>query len=520
MTQSYTMNDEAGDLFCEADEKYDALKERLTSAEVTSATHSEVEKLLDTEGREVLRVLYQSHLAVRSEAYPEGIVTGDDGVTRTHQRDGTGRQLTSIFGPVEVVRTAYTQRGSDSRFPLDAALNLPDDKYSFEVHRRTAVGAAQNSFDNTVETLADTTGAHVPKRQVEELVVKAARDFEAFYEDTVLDVPPEETGDLLVLTFDMKGIVMHQVDLRPATRRAAERKVYKLDKRLTKGEKRDRKRMAMVSAVYTLQPWVRTPEDIVRALGPVRDATAQVGRPSPEYKRVWASVAKNSDAVIRQAFEEALSRDPERAKTWVTLVDGDPHQLKRVAAIGKEFGVEVMIVLDVIHMTEYLWKAAHAFHKDGTRKAQQWVSERLLRVLQGRASTVAGGMRRSATRRNLSGTKRKAVDRCANYMLKHKQFMRYDLFLALGLPIGTGVIEGACRHLVRDRMDITGARWRLERAEAILKLRALRSSGDFEQYWKFHEDKEAERNHHSRYTGGRAPEMRQPGNSPVLTVVR
>jgi len=516
------MKDEAGELFREADEKYDALKDRLMSAEVTSATHSEVEKLLETEGREVLRVLFQSHLSLRSEAEPEGGVAGEDDVARTHARDGTGRQLMSIFGPVEVVRTGYSQRGSDSRFPLDAELNLPDDKYSLEVRRRTAVGASQSSFDDTVGTLAETTGAHVPKRQAEELVVKAACDFEAFYEDTVLNVPPEETGDLLVVTFDMKGIVMHKEDLRPATRRAAERKVYKLDKRLTAGEKKDRKRMAMVSAVYTLEPWVRCPKDIVRTLGPFREATAQAGRPKPEHKRVWASVVKDSDAVIRQAFEEALSRDPGRTKTWVALVDGDPHQLQRVRAIGREFGVEVIIALDVIHMVEYLWKAAHVFHRAGTKDAEQWVSERLLRVLEGRASTVAAGMRRSATRRNLTGKKRKAVDKCAGYLLKHKQFLRYDLFLARGFPIGTGVIEGACRHLVRDRMDITGARWRLERAEAILKLRALRSSGDFEEYWEFHEEKEAQRNHHSRYAGGRAPALRHPRPRcrPNLRVVR
>lgn len=182
MNVSYTMNDDADELFREADEKYEALKEKLTSAQVTSATHSEVEKLLEAEGREMLRELFQSHLTLRSEAETEEVVVGQDDVARPHARDGTGRQLMSIFGPLEVVRTGYSQRGSDSGFPLDAELNLPDDKYSFEVRRRTAVGASQSSFDDTVGTLAETTGAHVPKRQVEELVVKAACDFEAFYE--------------------------------------------------------------------------------------------------------------------------------------------------------------------------------------------------------------------------------------------------------------------------------------------------------------------------------------------------
>ena len=108
-------------------------------------------------------------------------------------------------------------------------------------------------------------------------------------------------------------------------------------------------------------------------------------------------------------------------------------------------------------------------------------------------------MRRSTTLRELSNKQRDAVDTCADYLLKRQSYLRYDVFLAHGFPIATGVIEGACRHLVKDRMDLTGARWRLKRAEAVLKLRSLRSSGDFEAYWHFHKQQELQRNHLSRY---------------------
>ncbi len=108
-------------------------------------------------------------------------------------------------------------------------------------------------------------------------------------------------------------------------------------------------------------------------------------------------------------------------------------------------------------------------------------------------------MRRSATCRRLSATQRQAVDTCANYLLKRQKYLRYDEYLARGLPITTGVIDGACRHLIKDRMDLTGARWRLKSAEAVLKLRSLRSSGDFDAYWAFHKQQEFRRNHLSRY---------------------
>ena len=132
-----------------------------------------------------------------------------------------------------------------------------------------------------------------------------------------------------------------------------------------------------------------------------------------------------------------------------------------------------------------------------------WVQERLLRILRGEACLVAAGIRRSATRRKLTPDNRENVDQCADYLLNHASSLHYDECLAAGFPIATGVIEGACRHLVSDRMDLTGARWSLAGAEAVLRLRALRSSGDFDEYWRFHEQCEYERNHASRYADGK-----------------
>ncbi|MBW2700681.1 MAG: hypothetical protein JRF33_07650 [Deltaproteobacteria bacterium] len=157
-------------------------------------------------------------------------------------------------------------------------------------------------------------------------------------------------------------------------------------------------------------------------------------------------------------------------------------------------------MMDFIHVLEYLWQASYAFHEPGTTEAQQWVQQRGLRVLHGKSSDVAAGMRRSATLRALRGSKREAVDKCAGYLLKNRDYLQYDLYLDVGFPIGTGVIEGACRHLVKDRMDLTGARWRLAGAEAVLRLRALRASGDFQDYLRFHREQERQRNYTSRFT--------------------
>ena len=181
--------------------------------------------------------------------------------------------------------------------------------------------------------------------------------------------------------------------------------------------------------------------------------------------------------------------------------------------LAKHKGLDLTIIVDLIHVSEYLWDAGRAFHPEAGPELESWVQHHLLEILRGKAGLVAGGMRRSATRRRLLGATRKPVDACARYLLAYAPYLNYHRYLAQGLPIGTGVIEGACRHLVKDRMAVTGARWSLTGAEAVLRLRALRSSHDFDQYWTFHEAQEYQRNHQARYLGGIVP----PTLSPPLT---
>ncbi len=475
---------------------------RLGGEEAGAMTHSDLERELETEGRELLRLMFQEHLDLRSPGEAAGPVRDAQGTerspTRLHERT-----LGSIFGPVEVRRVGYQAEGSASLHPLDGELNLPPERYSHELRRRAAQEAAKGSFDEALQSVAEHSGTKVPKRQLEELVVRAAQDFDAFYYQR--SVPSEETkGSLLILSFDGKGVVMHKQDLREATRKAAEKKKHKLKRRLSKGEKRNSKRMATVATVYTIAPWVRTPEQVARGLAPIHEVEERK-RPRPQSKRVWASLKKEPEEVIVQAFEEAHQRDPGHEKAWFALVDGNPHQLRVLPRVAKRYGVKVTVVLDLIHVTEYLWKASTVFHGEGSREREEWVSQRLVEILRGHGSRVAGGIRRSATLRGLEVEKREAADDCCDYLVNHFSYLHYDQYLAMGAPIATGVIEGACRHLVKDRMELTGARWRLTDAEAVLRLRALRSSGDFDEYWRFHEAQEYERNHAVHYANHEVP---------------
>lgn len=501
--------------FSQAREKFEEITSFLESDDAMTLTHSELETRLEREGRELMRLLYQDHVDARGGGPAAEAVVCAEGVERTHVRMRE-RTLRTVFGPVEVARFAYGGRELESLFPLDAQLNLPPESYSFGLRRKVALVAAKVSFEDVVAEVAEATGVTVPKRQVEELARRAAVDFDAFYEQR-RPAANERTGPVLVLTTDGKGIVMRHEDLRPQTKRAAQKYTPKLRKRLSKGEKRNRKRMSQVVAVYTVGRFVRTPEEVVGELDSVGGDEAPARkrkRPKPEHKRVWASVEKDPNEVIDEMVAEGFRRDPQERKRWVVLIDGSEHQYDLVHDTLLSANVEATFVLDVIHVLEYLWKASHAFFGEASVEGERWVTERLLRVLQGEAVHVAAGIRRSATLRGLRGRKRELADTCADYLLTNAELMHYDEYLADGLPISTGVIEGACRHLVKDRMDITGARWSLEGAEAVLRLRALRASGDFEEYWRFHEAREHERNHASRYAANEAPAIKRPVAGP------
>lgn len=493
MSQAYTTIDEWEE-FSGAFTQFRDIVDHLRAEASQHLDHGAVEQYLDLEGRELLRRLLQGHLDHRAaqETVWESL-EGRDGIMRTHHRPGCETHLATLFGDVVVTRHAYSAPGTASLFPMDATLNLPPDKYSDGLRRRLAHDVALMSFDEAVERIAQTTGGHIPKRQSEEVTVKVAHDFEAFYA-TRQAQEAEVRDDLLVLTTDSKGIVVRHEDLREATRKAAERSRGTRKPRLSPGEKRQRKRMATVASVYTVAPYARSPAAVMS-----HEAEA-APRPKVANKRVWASVERDAAAVIDDLFREALRRDPAQQRPWVVVVDGEPHQLARIHAAARHHQVAVTIVMDFIHVLEYLWDAAYGLHPGNAEAAEPWVHERAHKVLQGRAREVAAGMRRSATVRGLSDKQRHAIDTCADYLLNRQYFLRYDAFLAQGFPIATGVIEGACRHLVKDRMDLTGARWRLERAEAVLQLRALRSSSDFKAYWVFHKEQELQRNHVSRYT--------------------
>jgi hypothetical protein len=490
---------------------------RLAVQASRAVTLEEMEGRVVAEGRKLLCGLVQ--LGVDTQAAGEvrlPRVTGRDGVPRTRAERGHARTIVTRLGAVVVRRIGYRSgvKGAGSLFPRDAVLNLPPCGYSWDLQQLAEMFCRSGSYEQGHEFVLAATGVSIGKRQLEQIIIAAAADAERFYQDQDRDpaaVPAatgrEPAGEAgleqepglppLAISADGKGVAMLPEARRRRTK-APEQRVRTFDKRAGTGEKKGCKRMAETGAVFDVVPEPRTPEQVMQP-----DPRDGGGKDRPRAQNRWyaCDITAGRDVTIGKVFAEADRRDPDHARTWIALVDGDNYQLGLVQAAAAARGITLAVLVDFIHVLEYLWKAAWCFHAPRDPAMEDWVIAQGLDILHGRVPEVIARIARLAEDHPpRPGSEHAKIIRTTLSYLQNKQpFMDYPRALAEGWPIATGVIEGACRHLVQDRMGITGARWGLDGAQAMLWLRAINASGDTSAYWDWHITREHQRNHLSRY---------------------
>jgi hypothetical protein len=473
-----------------------------------AVTLDAMEGLVVEQGRKLLLGLVQLALdaqAGREVRLPR--VTGEDGVPRARAERGHARPVVTRLGEVVVRRIGYRSgvKGAGSLFPRDAVLNLPPCGYSWGLQQLAEMFCRSGSYAQAHEFVLAATGVSVGKRQLEQIIAAAAADAERFYQDRLRDqaaaVPAagEQGQGLppLAISADGKGVAMRP-EARRCRAKAPEQRVRTFGKRTGTGEKKGHKRMAETGCVFDVIPpeQPRTPEQVMGP-GPGRSTD----RPRAENRWYACDITAGRDVTIGKIFDQADRRDPDHARTWIALIDGDNHQLGLFQAAAAARGITLAIVIDFIHVLEYLWKAAWCFHAPRDPAAEDWVIAQALDILHGRAAEVIARIARLAADHPPSpGSEHaKNIRKTLSYLQNKQPYMDYPAALAAGWPIATGVIEGACRHLVQDRMGITGARWSLHGAQAMLWLRAINASGDTSAYWDYHITQEHQRNHLSRY---------------------
>ena len=463
-----------------------------------SMDHAALEEWLDERGEELKRQLCQGWLDERSHAEERERA-------RTAIPDGVNvrsytRQIENGFGRVSLRRLGHEVEGQKTSFPLDKQLNLPADLYSHPLRRRVVEEARDRAWDHAVERVDHTTAGHVPKRQAQELAVTATQDFEEFYNQR--EAPKTMGASALLLgSSDCKGVRMLPAALREATRKAAAAEKVDATRGDPMAQKKPRshdKRMAVVTAVWEQEAQPRQASDIVSEFHrtPQGQKTRKRG-PRPQNKRVSASVQDGVSTGVSKMFDEFDRRDPERGRKAGVLVDGEEHQQTAILTEGRMRGRALTLVLDIIHVIHYLWLAGSALCHKKKKATDIWLARYLLMLLSSPVAGVIAAIEAEAAEQKvtLRACERKAINKALGYLRRNAPFLDYATYLAQGLPIATGIIEGACRHLIQDRLGITGARWGLRGAEAMLRLRSLHSSGDWDDYWRFHLKKEALRNY-------------------------
>ncbi len=420
------------------------------------------------------------HLAKRGTGKGGGEVLRDGVPLPYHST--LSRTYLSIFGKLEIARAYYWKTGQAGACPLDAELNLPETRYSYFLQEFGELIGVNQAYDKLTDYLERLLGVSFWKQGAQKVAKQAGNSVQAFYEQK--EAPPAcEEGELLVGTMDGKGVPMRR-EAPPKTLRPK------------KGPRINKKKEAVVSVVYTIDRNVRSAEDLLgeidkdnHVVPPAKDPPE---RPKPRHKRVRATMLGKDAAFedVRRQFEE---RDPDGTKVRLALTDGDSALQDRALDLAGPLGIT--LILDLLHVLTYVWAAGHAFHDEGSVEASRWVMGKLCLLLEGKVGYVIGGLRQSVKKRKLRGKKREAVETAIGYMDRNRDFMRYDEYLAKGYPIGSGVVEGACRHLVKDRMELGGMHWSKPGAQAILELRAVETNGDWNGFWRFHVGEESARLH-------------------------
>lgn len=445
--------------------------------------------------RELLSRLLELGLAVVSE-YIGAAGDGDCGESIEHE----GREMNrlpepkeriyhSIFGKINFARYVYGTREKQKieYIPFDAELGMPAGDQSYFLEELLQKLVVQLPYGESVRRLEDFLGIQISQRATQVMTHRVAAHCDSFR--SAQPAPPaKDEEEILVVTLDGKGVPVR----RPLDQRLREEcgikrapwqsrvKYEKSSKRQQRGEPKSRKQMAYVGVVYSVAPFVRTADDVVDE---VRRKACAAERPSPQNKKIWVEmtqilegqVSDGQPRLFNQLADEVRGRLRRRRKHLVCVMDGQRSFRKLLLRFD-----QVTPILDIFHVLEWLWKAAHCLHPDGSLAAQKFVDHYLAMILEGKVGYAIGRLKR--LRGELTKSKRTNLAKVITYLTNNRDYMKYDEYLRAGYPIGSGVVEGACRHAVKDRMEGSGMRWEAAGAQAVLHLRTIYLNGDWQTF--------------------------------------
>lgn len=410
----------------------------------------------------------------------------------------------SIFGDVTITRAAYADDSTGYLYPLDAQLNLPAHKYSYLFAKWLLARATETDFREALEVFNEMFDFALFPSLPQRLGADVAATVEAFYEQSAAPAPDTE-GSHLAVSMDGKGVPILKAERPDQGTRAETPKA-----RRAKGEKPGIKKQAVVTVDFTFDPGPRDPEAIVKAL--LNDYTPEerhqakadrqqrredgVRDPRVACNTHRRATLQGKDDAMTSLMDRVLKRDPTGEKPMVALLDGDPSledALRRALNDAHLTGRLDALILDIIHVSEYVWEAGTTLYGEKGDQRVDWVRDKLFALLNSDVGRVIGGLKQTLTKTALRPSQQAALQKAITYFENHRHMMDYATYLAKGYPIATGLVEGTCGSLVKDRMEHSGMRWSIRGAQAVLNLRAVKKNDDWESFWQYYIDAEKTR---------------------------
>ena len=414
--------------------------------------------------------LLQLFFVMRSEICSRQPVQNPSGQELPYNRD-TVRVYFSIFNKVFIERPYFYKQGVGTQIPLDAELGLGDDSYSDLLREITEFLAVYHTYGGKdAGFLERLFGFSLSTRALQQNVAEDAESVEAYYAQKPPPCPKSE-AEILVIQADGKGVPMV----------LEEDEVPEVQVRLGKGQKHGHKKEAIVTTIYTITAAPRTPTEVIASFfkenqpkkTPKKDA-------KPQNKHIWATL-DGKDAALSRLTKQVALREGAHILHRVALCDGCEALQSRIVLQFKGF----ILILDFVHANEYLWDVANSLLGETSEQRLEWVKSRTLQILSGQTEQVIAELRRIAKNKKTKVAQRKQLHKTANYFERNLPYMDYQTYLSNGYPIASGAIEGACRHFVKDRFELSGMRWLQTGAENLLRLRAVAENDDWDAYYTY-----------------------------------
>lgn len=481
------MSNNSEQLFDDIHAEFGFLLDFVTGEKAQTATVDSIERGLFRRLLALGAKLLTLFFVIRAQACSREPVTTKTGEALPYHSEKQ-RTYFSIFGKIPFWRPYFYQFGKGGTVVLDAALSLPGDCYSDLLREIAESLSVYVAYEKAAEILRSLLGIELSTRVLKAMVAADATDVELYYAQAS-PLPPARETEILVIQADGKGVPL--VQQTPIESPA----------RLGKGQKRTRKKEAVVTGVYTIAPTVRTPEAVVSSFFHAEKVSPpEASRPRPQNKHLWATL-KGKDTALTHLAEQVTKRQGPTIRHKVALTDGCAALQDRMQQRFTDF----TLILDFIHADEYLWQVANSTLGEHHPQRLQWVENQTLLMLSGHTSDVINTLTALSQAPNSTAIQREVLSRTAEYFSRNLPFMQYDLYLENGWPIASGLIEGACRHLVKDRMELSGMRWTQDGAELLLHLRSVAENRDWNAYHHFRR-----RQRHSRLYREPFPDQNTP----------